>query len=222
MPELPEVETVRRGLTPHMTSRVVRDVRVRVPALRWPIPVDLPECIRGEVVYQVCRRGKYLLIEFSSGWMLIHLGMSGSLRWVDPQVPVRKHDHLDLVFDHGLVRLHDPRRFGAVLWHDRSAGPVDSHPLLAKLAWNHSARPPSRSGTTSMPARVNVAVRSRPSCWRVNWSWALAISTPVKVSFGRRSTRQRGPGGLVGRGTNGLRWRFAIPWRMRWPGVAAL
>jgi formamidopyrimidine-DNA glycosylase len=133
MPELPEVETVRRGLTPHMTSRVVRDVRVRVPALRWPIPADLPECIRGEVVHQVWRRGKYLLIEFSSGWMLIHLGMSGSLRWLDPQVPVRKHDHLDLVFDHGLVRLHDPRRFGAVLWHDRSVGPVDSHPLLAKL-----------------------------------------------------------------------------------------
>jgi formamidopyrimidine-DNA glycosylase len=133
MPELPEVETVRRGLTPHMTSRVVRDVQVRVPALRWPIPTRLTECIRGESVHQVWRRGKYLLFEFSSGWMLIHLGMSGSLRWVDLQVPVRKHDHLDLVFDHGLMRLHDPRRFGAVLWHDRSQGPVDAHPLLASL-----------------------------------------------------------------------------------------
>lgn len=133
MPELPEVETVRRGLTPHMTSRVVRDVYVRVPALRWPIPARLTECIRGEAVHQIRRRGKYLLFEFRSGWMLIHLGMSGSLRWVDAQVPVRKHDHLDLVFDDGLLRLHDPRRFGAVLWHDRAAGPVDSHPLLARL-----------------------------------------------------------------------------------------
>lgn len=65
--------------------------------------------------------------------MLIHLGMSGNLRWLDLQVPIRKHDHLDVVFDHGLMRLNDPRRFGAVLWHDRNFGPVDSHPLLARL-----------------------------------------------------------------------------------------
>ena len=146
MPELPEVETVRRGLTPQMTSRVVRDVLVRVPALRWPIPVRLTECIRGEAVHRVWRRGKYLLFEFSSGWMLIHLGMSGSLRWINSQVPVRKHDHLDLVFDHGLMRLHDPRRFGAVLWHDRIVGPVESHPLLAKLGLEPLSAEPEEIG----------------------------------------------------------------------------
>jgi len=146
MPELPEVETVRRGLAPHMTSRVVREVRVRVPALRWPIPADLTKCIRGERVHQVWRRGKYLLFEFSSGWMLIHLGMSGSLRWVEPQVLVRKHDHVDLVFDHGLLRLHDPRRFGAVLWHDRLAGPVDAHPLLARLGLEPLSTPAEQIG----------------------------------------------------------------------------
>jgi formamidopyrimidine-DNA glycosylase len=146
MPELPEVETVRRGLTPQMTSRVVRDVLVRVPALRWPIPARLTECIRGEAVHRVWRRGKYLLFEFSSGWMLIHLGMSGSLRWINSQVPVRKHDHLDLVFDHGLMRLHDPRRFGAVLWHDRIVGPVESHPLLAKLGLEPLSAEPEEIG----------------------------------------------------------------------------
>ena len=133
MPELPEVETVRRGLAPQMTARTVRAVSLRVPALRWPIPGVLPERIQGRSVQQVLRRGKYLLFEFASGWMVIHLGMSGSLRWVGPELAVRKHDHMDLVFDHGILRLNDPRRFGAVLWHERSSGPIDTHPLLAKL-----------------------------------------------------------------------------------------
>ena len=134
MPELPEVEVVRRGVAGAVVGRTVHDVVARVPRLRWPVPTDLPERLAGQVVRAAHRRGKYLMVEFDAGWLIVHLGMSGSLSMAAPGTPPRLHDHLDLVLDDGsLLRLHDPRRFGAVLWHDRADGPVESHALLARL-----------------------------------------------------------------------------------------
>jgi formamidopyrimidine-DNA glycosylase len=101
--------------------------------MRWPIPQDLPELVKDQVVRACRRRGKYLLIEFDAGTILIHLGMSGSLRSVIQGELLRKHDHVEWLFKHATLRLHDPRRFGSVLWHPRTAGPVEQHPLLQKL-----------------------------------------------------------------------------------------
>jgi len=133
MPELPEVETTRRGIAPVITGQIVRALRVRQPRLRWPIPENLPALLAGRPVLACARRGKYLLLHFGHGTQIVHLGMSGSLRRVSPDEPPRLHDHVDWVFDHAIYRLHDPRRFGAVLWHPVENGPIDSHPLLAKL-----------------------------------------------------------------------------------------
>ncbi len=129
MPELPEVETTRRGLAPHLVGATVTDVVVRNPKLRWPIPADMP--LRAHAVLRLTRRAKYLLAEFEHGTLILHLGMSGSLRMLPVGTPPEKHDHFDLVLDNGmLMRLRDPRRFGAVLWHE---GEVLLHPLLASL-----------------------------------------------------------------------------------------
>lgn len=133
MPELPEVETVRRGLEATILGRRVRRVVARAPALRWPIPAGLDEILRDREILSLGRRGKYLLLGFEPGTLLLHLGMSGKLVFrADPPAPGR-HDHFDLVFAHGVARLNDPRRFGAVLWHGAGQGPVEAHPLLAGL-----------------------------------------------------------------------------------------
>jgi formamidopyrimidine-DNA glycosylase len=131
MPELPEVETTRSGIEPHIKSRQVTEVLVRQPRLRWPVPADLPAHVQGQVVESVTRRGKYLLLNFGNGTVLLHLGMSGSLRMVAASQPAGKHDHIDFIFDSGTcLRLKDPRRFGAVLW----AGPDPlNHQLLINL-----------------------------------------------------------------------------------------
>ncbi len=133
MPELPEVEVVRRGVEPLLTGQVIQRADIRQSALRWPIPGHLVQTVAGQVVLGVQRRGKYLLIELTSGWIIVHLGMSGVLQFVPSNRPVAKHDHVDFVFAQGILRLNDPRRFGAVLWHDKSDGPVESHVLLAQL-----------------------------------------------------------------------------------------
>ena len=133
MPELPEVEVVRRGLQASVLNRTVRRVDVRAPMLRWPVPVELPQRLTGGAPSAIERRGKYLLLRFDAGWLIVHLGMSGSLRFLTQPGPPRAHDHLDLGFEHGVLRYHDPRRFGAVLWHDDRAGPVERHALLAGL-----------------------------------------------------------------------------------------
>jgi formamidopyrimidine-DNA glycosylase len=133
MPELPEVEVVRRGLASTAENRRVRAVVRRAPALRWPIPDDLDERLSGRVLRAVERRGKYLLLAFDHGSLIVHLGMSGTIAWRRADAPLRAHDHLDVVFDDGVLRLNDPRRFGAVLWHDGADGPVERHPLLASL-----------------------------------------------------------------------------------------
>lgn len=135
MPELPEVETTCRGIEPHIKGAAVRQVTVRKHQLRWLIPEDLPELLNGMSVTAVKRRAKYLLIEMikgsDEGCLLIHLGMSGSLRIVDVSCPPEKHDHVDIVFNNGSVlRYTDPRRFGAVLW---ITGVPEQHELLKNL-----------------------------------------------------------------------------------------
>ena len=117
MPALPEVETTCRGISPHIVGRCVDSVQIRHYQLRWPIPKNLPDLVSGQCVKEVARRAKYILIRFDTGTLLIHLGMSGSLRIVDKNSPIKKHDHVDIGFSHGVyLRYHDPRRFGAVLW----------------------------------------------------------------------------------------------------------
>jgi formamidopyrimidine-DNA glycosylase len=131
MPELPEVETTLRGLAPHLTGKTVADVVIRNAKLRWPIPKSLPKLLRGRTIRSLQRRAKYLLIGFDHGTLILHLGMSGSLRILPAGTPPEKHDHFDLVLGNGmLMRLRDPRRFGAVLWHE---GDPMLHPLLTAL-----------------------------------------------------------------------------------------
>lgn len=134
MPELPEVEVTRRGLL-GLVGRELKSVCCRVPKLRYPLPSGLNEQLVGEKLQNLRRRGKYLLFDFPSGCLLIHLGMSGRLRILldAAHAPApQKHDHFELAFDTWLLRLHDPRRFGAVLWLPGSAE-VLNHPLLASL-----------------------------------------------------------------------------------------
>lgn len=114
MPELPEVETTRRGIAPHLLGRTVTATRVHQPQLRWPVP-PLGH-LHGCDVRAVERRSKYLLIGFDHGTLIVHLGMSGSLRIVDHASPLRPHDHVEIVLGPRTLRLHDPRRFGAMLW----------------------------------------------------------------------------------------------------------
>ncbi|MDO8312253.1 MAG: bifunctional DNA-formamidopyrimidine glycosylase/DNA-(apurinic or apyrimidinic site) lyase, partial [Sideroxyarcus sp.] len=168
--ELPEVETTRRGLALHIEGATVTGVVTRCSRLRWPIPENLPELLGGQRIISLKRRAKYLLFDCGTGTLIVHLGMSGSLRilpyatppalpaisqgsspenivalsascferggmsGVSPQLccdPPAKHDHFDLLLDNGkLMRLRDPRRFGAVLWHE---GDIHTHPLLARL-----------------------------------------------------------------------------------------
>jgi|SRR5688572_1319107 len=128
MPELPEVEVTRRGIA-HLVGRRIVAVSVREPRLRWRVP-DSVSLLAGSIVRAISRRGKYLLIDCGSGHLILHLGMSGSLRFVLPGTVPQKHDHVDLVFEGDVLRLRDPRRFGALLWTD--AAP-ESHPLIAHL-----------------------------------------------------------------------------------------
>ena len=134
MPELPEVETTRRGLLP-LVGKTVKSVTIRHPMLRWPIPQYLPQILANQTLHGLTRRAKYILCEFgdetSSGTLLLHLGMSGRILLLDSNYPPEKHDHFDIEFNDGQVlRLRDPRRFGAVLWIDNKD---HNHPLLNSL-----------------------------------------------------------------------------------------
>jgi formamidopyrimidine-DNA glycosylase len=130
MPELPEVETTRQGLLPRLQGRTLRHVVVRNPRLRWPIPDDLEARLQGQTLQSLSRRGKYLLFDFGATTQIVHLGMSGSLRFTEPDEPAALHDHVDWLFDDGTtLRLRDPRRFGAVLLSEQAM----QHPLLAHL-----------------------------------------------------------------------------------------
>jgi len=162
MPELPEVETTRRGLSKHLVGATIKDVIIRNGNLRWPIPNNLPKLLRGQTILSLTRRAKYLLADCGNGTLILHLGMSGSLRILPANTPPEKHDHFDLVLSKPsavraelveaqksihpstgsgrtdvesgdnikMMRLRDPRRFGAVLWH---SGDVHTPPLLAHL-----------------------------------------------------------------------------------------
>lgn len=131
MPELPEVETTRRGLLPHLVGRRIRSVVVRNANLRWPVPPDLARRLKGEEIVDVRRRGKYLLFDLRKGHLLVHLGMSGRLTLVAAGLSPRKHDHVDVLLEGGrMLRLTDPRRFGAMLWLE---APADRHALLKDL-----------------------------------------------------------------------------------------
>ena len=130
MPELPEVETTLRGVSPYLLGHTIRKVIVRDARLRWPVPESVHQ-VEGQAVTAGSRRGKYLLFQTAPGTLLLHLGMSGSLRVTDAATPWRKHDHVALEMDTGMhIRLHDPRRFGAFLLIH---GPAEAHPLLADL-----------------------------------------------------------------------------------------
>lgn len=131
MPELPEVETTRRGLEPLLVGQRIRTAIVRNRALRQPVPRRLPQFVAGATIRALARRGKYLLLDCGAGTLIVHLGMSGRLWVVEDGTPVTAHDHFDLVLENGtVVRLRDPRRFGLVLWH---AGDPRTHALLAGI-----------------------------------------------------------------------------------------
>lgn len=115
MPELPEVEITRRGIEPHLKGRTITAVKVRESRLRWAIPPEV-EALAGCKIVSVTRRGKYILVDCGRGSLILHLGMSGSLRIVQPGALAAKHDHFDLTVGSRMLRLRDPRRFGAVLW----------------------------------------------------------------------------------------------------------
>ena len=135
MPELPEVETTRRGLLAHVEGRRVAGVVLRRPDLRWPIPDAIPNLLPGQRIDAIRRRAKYLLFDTAAGSALLHLGMTGSVRVLPGDTPVRVHDHVDIALkgldgSPGLVlRFNDPRRFGCLLWQ----APGATHPLLARL-----------------------------------------------------------------------------------------
>ena len=134
MPELPEVEITRGGIEPYLTGKVITGVRIRERRLRWPIPLNLATLVTGRRIARVTRRGKYILIDCSAngraGWLILHLGMSGSLRIMDADTAAQTHEHFDLLLGKKLLRLRDPRRFGAVLWQ---GGDIARHKLLADL-----------------------------------------------------------------------------------------
>lgn len=135
MPELPEVEISRQGLLPFLPGQRILNAVFRTPKLRHELPAELSSRLTGLRVNAIIRRGKYLLFDCESarggGWLILHLGMSGSLRLVSPETPVQKHDHVDLIFAHTTLRFRDPRRFGTLLWHE--GADVEHHPLITVL-----------------------------------------------------------------------------------------
>lgn len=131
MPELPEVETSLRGIAPHLVGRLIDQLEVREPRLRWPIPSDTGARVAGQHILSLRRRGKYLLLVLEHGNLMLHLGMSGSLRVLPAATQAGPHDHVDLRLDDGqCLRFRDPRRFGMLLW---VPNPAEAHPLLRDL-----------------------------------------------------------------------------------------
>ena len=121
MPELPEVETTLRGIAPYIAGQKITDIIVRQPQLRWPVTDNIQDIVRGQTVKQLTRRAKYIVLQLDTGSILIHLGMSGSLRIVEPCEQWRKHDHIDMqLANNQALRYHDPRRFGCWLWSSSS------------------------------------------------------------------------------------------------------
>ncbi len=131
MPELPEVETSRRGIVPHLHNKTITGITIRQHKLRWPIPRNLPKLAQGQKIRGVCRRAKYIYLKLDNGSIIIHLGMSGSLRICTSKTAPEKHDHIDIaVSNKKILRLRDPRKFGCVLW---TADDIDQHKLIKSL-----------------------------------------------------------------------------------------
>ena len=133
MPELPEVEVTRLGIQPHLEGEQITDALIIDGRLRWPVPRNLRAILLGQTLHSIERRGKYLLLQMDQGYLLIHLDMTGVLRVLPVKEPLKPHDRVVVVFGKRSLRLHDPRKFGAVLWHPNKSGPVEDHPLLLKL-----------------------------------------------------------------------------------------
>ncbi len=133
MPELPEVEVTKQGVEPHVVGKTVTSVAIYDGRLRWPVPANLKKLLVGKKLSQIKRRGKYLLFRMEDGYLLIHLGMTGVLRVANPKDELKKHDRVEIAFGQKLLRLHDPRKFGAVLWAADEDGEIERHPLIAKL-----------------------------------------------------------------------------------------
>jgi len=141
VPELPEVETTRRGILPHINGKTVTQINIRERRLRWPVPTVLSQRLAQQTLVDIQRRAKYLLFSFANGTMMLHLGMSGSLRICDPAEEFRKHDHVEIVFDNKFsLRFHDPRRFGSIHW-------IKDEPLEHELLCNLGPEPLSRQFT---------------------------------------------------------------------------
>jgi formamidopyrimidine-DNA glycosylase len=131
MPELPEVETSRRGIEPHLLNKTITSIKIRQHKLRWPIPKNLPSLATGQKITQVCRRAKYIYLKLDNGSIIIHLGMSGSLRICTDKTAPEKHDHIDIrVSNNKILRLRDPRKFGCVLW---APSDINEHKLIKPL-----------------------------------------------------------------------------------------
>ena len=167
MPELPEVETTRAGIAPHLQGVVIQTVIVRESRLRWPVSEQLAQMATGQKVLAVERRAKYLLIKLANGYLMLHLGMSGSLRILPASTAPQKHDHVDLVFDSGvLLRYRDPRRFGSVFWLNdlnhrlfNDLGPEPLGPEFSGLTLYQASRGKTRNvKTLIMDAKVVVGV----------------------------------------------------------------
>jgi formamidopyrimidine-DNA glycosylase len=133
MPELPEVEVTRLGIAPHLLGGKITAVKVIDGRLRWPVPRNLPKVLQDQKVHSIDRRGKYLLMELDLGYLILHLGMTGTLRVLPSSDPLKLHDRVTFEFGKLSLRLHDPRKFGAVLWHPKTKGPIEKNSLLLKL-----------------------------------------------------------------------------------------
>jgi formamidopyrimidine-DNA glycosylase len=157
LPELPEVETTRRGIEPYAVGRKIVRLAVHEPRLRWPVARGMSRLVAGQKIRATGRRAKYLLFELDAGTLLLHLGMSGSLRVLPAATARQRHDHIDLVLDSGqLLRFNDPRRFGSLHYTDR---PVHEHPLLARLAPEPFDRAFSASYLYCVTRRRRVAIK---------------------------------------------------------------
>jgi formamidopyrimidine-DNA glycosylase len=133
MPELPEVEVTRQGISPQIKGKTITKVIVHDGRLRWPVPNNLEKILLSQPCTEIRRRGKYLLFEFSHGVMLLHLGMTGVLRIQKVEETPKKYNRVEFQFGKVALRLHDPRKFGSIHWHPNEDGPVESFPLLTKL-----------------------------------------------------------------------------------------
>ncbi len=190
MPELPEVETTRLGIAPFVIDRRVIKVEVRQPKLRWPTPLDLEARLSAQRIESLYRRGKYLLFGCKAGHLMVHLGMSGSLRLVSATTLPGKHDHLDIHLDSGqLLRYTDPRRFGAVLWLE---GDPAEHKLLCQLGPEPLSSEFSGEGLYCLSRKRTTAVKSFIMDSKIVVGVGNIYANEALFSAGIRPQRQAG------------------------------